>query len=91
MMLATVSDGIAALASIGLLVGLVSAVVVVGLLQNVLRPAREIGRYSGDILEAGVGIATNLDAVDGLARTRELTRSIRPLAGALLAKVKGES
>ncbi len=88
-MLSTVSAGIAALASIGLLVLLVLALVVWGLFQNVVRPALEIRRYSGDILEAGVGIATNLDGVEELARTRELALAVPALASALLAKIEG--
>ena len=41
-------------------------------LNKVLRPVKEIHAYSGDILEHGVGITTQLDAVPKLVRTREL-------------------
>jgi hypothetical protein len=84
-----VSTGIAVLAWIGLALGLVIAVVVLALLQSVLRPVLEVRRYSEDILEAGVGIAKNLDAVDELARTRELATAVPDLAVAYLNKVQG--
>ena len=68
------------LAIIGLLLLLVVAVVVLVLLESVRRPIEEIDAYASDILEAGVGIATNLDAVDELSRTRELARALPGLA-----------
>ena len=87
MTLLAVSTGIAALAWIGLALGLVIAIVLVALLQSVLRPVREIRRYSEDILAAGVGIAKNLDAVDELGRTRELAQAVPGLAVAYLNKL----
>ncbi len=83
-----ISTGIAVLAWIGLLLGLVIAVVVVGLLQNIVRPALEILRYAEDILQAGVGIATNLDGVDELAHTHELATAVPALAVAYLDKTQ---
>ena len=68
------------LAIIGLLLLLVVAVVVLVLLESVRRPIEEIDAYASDILEAGVGIATNLDAVDELSRTRELAGAVPGLA-----------
>ena len=87
MSLLAVSTGIAVLAWIGLLLGLAIAVVIVALLQSVLRPVLEIRRYSEDVLEAGVGIAKNLDAVDELGRTRELAQAVPGLAVAYLSKL----
>jgi hypothetical protein len=84
-----VSTGVAVLAWIGLAVGLVVALVAAALLQAVLRPVREIDRYADHILEAGVGIARNLDAVDDLARTRELAIAAPGLATAYLRKLQG--
>jgi hypothetical protein len=89
MTLFAISTGLAVLAWIGLALGLVLAVVVLALLQSVLRPVLEIRRYSEDILAAGVGIAKNLDAVDELARTRELATAVPDLAVAYLNKVHG--
>lgn len=69
-----------ALAVVGLLLLLVVAVVVLVLLESVRRPLAEIDAYATDILEAGVGIATNLDAVDQLGRTHELGGAVPGLA-----------
>ena len=41
-------------------------------LNKVLRPVKEIHAYATDILEHGVGITGQLDAVPKLVRTREL-------------------
>lgn len=84
-----ISTGSAVLAFIGLALGLVIAVVVVGLFQNVIRPALEIDRYAKDILDAGVGIATNLDGVSELGRTDQLTGAVPGLAVAYLDKLGG--
>jgi hypothetical protein len=84
-----IATGDAILAWIGLALGLVIAVVVVSLLNNVLRPALEIRAYADDILEAGIGIATNLDAVDELAHTHELATAVPGLATAYLNKLQG--
>ena len=75
------------LALIGLAVGLVVLLVVVALFNRVLGPAREIDAYAGDILTAGVGIATNLDAVDELATTRALGGAVPGLAVGYLRKL----
>lgn len=83
-----VSTGSAVLAWIGLALGLVIALVVAGLLQAVVRPALEIRRYAEDILAAGVGIATNLDGVEELARTRSLAQAVPELAGRYLEKLQ---
>ena len=75
-----VSTGQAILAWIGLILLLVVAVVVWGLLENLRRAVAEIDDYAGHILEAGVGIATNLDGVDELAHTHELAQAVPGLA-----------
>lgn len=54
-------------------VAFVVAPVVIGLLNRLTRPAYEIKAYAGDILEHGVGITAELDAVPKLVRTKELT------------------
>ena len=83
-----ISTGSAILAWIGLALGLVVAVVVVGLFNRVMRPLLEISRYAEDILEAGVKIAKNLDdAPEGLSRTRELATAVPGLAVAYLRKL----
>jgi hypothetical protein len=66
-------------------------VVVVALFNRVVRPALEIDRYAQDILDAGVGIATNLDDVGELERTRELATAVPDLAVAYLRKAQGGS
>lgn len=75
-----VTTGQAILASIGLVLLLVVAVVVLALLEGVRRPVAEIDRYASDILEAGVGIAKNLDGVDDLAATHRLAQAVPGLA-----------
>jgi hypothetical protein len=80
----TTAQGV--LAVIGLLLLLVVAVLVLILLENVRRPIAEIDRYADHILEAGVGIAKNLDAVDELAKTREIATAAPGLAVAYLKK-----
>ena len=87
MTLLAVSTGIAILALVGLAVGLVVLLVVIALLHRVLTPAREIDAYAGDILTAGVGIATNLDGVDQLATTRALGGAVPGLAVGYLRKL----
>jgi hypothetical protein len=83
-----ISTGMAILALIGLLVGLVAALLVVALFNRIVAPAVEIDGYASDILAGGVGIAKNLDGVDELARTRDLATSVPPLAVAYLEMVK---
>lgn len=75
------------LAWIGLALGLVVAVLVVWLFDRVVRPALEIERYSRDILDAGLGIARNLDGVDEAVRTRDLATAVPGLAVAYLRKL----
>jgi len=87
--LLAVSTAGAVLAVIGLALGLVIAGLVVGLFNRVVRPALEIQRYADDILEAGVGIATNLDDADQIVRTRELGSALPGPAVAYLEKVRG--
>jgi hypothetical protein len=84
-----VSTGEAVLAIIGLALGLVVAALVVALFTRVVRPALEIERYAGDILDAGLGIAKNLDDADELMRTRRLATAVPGLAVAYLEKAKG--
>jgi hypothetical protein len=81
------SAGLIVLAWIGLLLGLVIAVVVVALFNRVVLPLFEIDRYASDILEAGVGIARNVDGADELQRTRELATAVPPLAVAYLKRL----
>ncbi len=88
-MILGISTGAAILAWLGLALGLVIAVVVVVLLHSVVRPVLEIRRYAEDILQAGVGIATNLDGVDELAHTRDLATAVPGLAVAYLEKIQG--
>ncbi|MBA3347136.1 MAG: hypothetical protein H0T13_01095 [Actinobacteria bacterium] len=75
------------LAWIGLALGLVVALVVVFLFSRIMRPAREIERYARDILDAGLGIARNLDGVDEAVRTRDLAAAVPGLAVAYLQKL----
>ena len=81
-----VTTGQAVLAWIGLVLLLVVAVVVWMLLENVRRPVAEIDAYASHILEAGVGIASNLDGVDDLATTHKLATAVPALAVAYLKK-----
>jgi len=72
---------------IGLALGLVVALLVVWLFERVVRPALEIERYSRAILDAGLGIARNLDGVDEAVRTRDLATAVPGLAVAYLQKL----
>jgi len=72
---------------LGLGLGLVIAVVVVALFNQILTPAEQIERYADHILDAGVGIARNLDGVDEAVRTRELATAVPGLAVAYLRKL----
>ncbi len=82
-----ISTGSAILAWIGLALGVVVLLAVIALFARVVRPAREIDAYASDILTAGVGIATNLDAVDDLATTRSLGGAVPGLAVGYLRKL----
>lgn len=84
------TTGETVLALIGLAIGLVVAVVVVGLFNRVMRPAGEIRGYAEDILEAGVAIGRNLDGVDELEKTHALGSAVPGLATAYLQKVQGQ-
>ena len=86
MTLLAVTTGQGILACVGLLLLLVVAVVVLGLLENLRRPVAEIDRYATDILEAGVGIAKNLDGVDDLVTTHQLAQAVPGLAVGYLKK-----
>jgi hypothetical protein len=90
MTVAAISTGSAILAWIGLGLGLVVALVVVKLFMNIIRPALEINRYAQEILSAGVGIATNLDGVEELERTKQLTGAVPGLAGAYLERLSAD-
>lgn len=81
------STGIAVLAWIGLALGAVILLVVVALFNRVLRPLRETQRYADDILEAGLGIARNVDGIDEAVRTRELATAVPGLAVAYLERL----
>jgi hypothetical protein len=50
--------------------------VVILLLNRVLRPAIEIKKYADDILENGVLLTGELDAVPELLRTRDLVKQV---------------
>lgn len=60
---------------------LVVAPVCIYFLNKVLRPILEIRAYADDVLEHGVGLTQQLDAVPKLVRTRELTSQCRQAAG----------
>jgi hypothetical protein len=64
-----------------LLLLFVVAPVCLMLLNKVLRPAQEIKAYADDILEHGVGITSELDAVPKLVQTKELTGQARQAVG----------
>jgi hypothetical protein len=82
-----VAAGTAILALIGLAVGLVLLLVVLALFNRVVLPALEIDRYAKRILDAGLGIAGNVDGVDELRRTRELATAVPGLATAYLERL----
>ncbi len=76
-----------ALALLGLALGVVVLLAVIALFNRIMRAAREIDAYAGDILTAGVGIAKNLDGVDQLATTRALGGAVPGLAVGYLRKL----
>jgi hypothetical protein len=86
---AEVSTAGAILAIVGLVLGVVVLGLVVTLFNRVVRPAREIDRYASDILEAGNGIAANLEGAAQLERTRELGTAVPGLANAYVQKLQG--
>ncbi len=77
------------LAWFGLLNGLGAAVTLLLLLNRTLRPVNEIRRLADDILDAGLGIARNLDGVDEALRTRELAQRLPRSARTALDRVAG--
>ena len=81
------STTVVVFAWMGLALGLVVALLVVWLFDRVVRPALEIERYSHAILDAGLGIARNLDGVDEAVRTRDLATTVPGLAVAYLRKL----
>lgn len=87
MTLLAVTTAGAILAWVGLALGLVVLLAVLALLRGTLRPVREIDAYAGDVLTAGVGIATHLDAVDELQATRALGAAVPGLAVGYLRKL----
>jgi hypothetical protein len=89
MTIVAMSTASAVLAWIGLGLGVVVLVLVIALFNRVVRPALEIRDYAEDILEAGLGIARNLDGVDELARTHQLATAVPGPAVAYLQKVQG--
>jgi hypothetical protein len=84
-----VSTAEAVLAWVGLGLGLVVAGLVVALFNRVVRPALEIRRYAEDILEAGLGIARNVDGLSELGKTQRLATAVPGLATAYLRKLQG--
>ena len=76
------------LAGVGLLAGLAIAVLVAGLLHRIVRPARQISSYAEDVLSSGVGIARNLDGIEQLGRTDELTSDLSGLTRAYLERLR---
>ena len=77
----------AAWAGLGAGVGVLG--VVVALFARIMEPAAEIDRYADDILDAGLGIARNLDGADELAQTLELGGAVPGLALAYLDRLGG--
>lgn len=61
--------------------------VVLGLLQNTLRPVLEIRRYADDIEEAAENIVANVGGVEDLLATKELAVAVPALAVAYLQRL----
>ena len=80
-----------ALAWAGLAAGAGTLGVVVTLFARVVVPANEIARYSEAILDAGLGIARNLDGADELERTRDLGAAVPALALGYLDRLGGSN
>ncbi len=59
----------------------VVAPVCIVLLNNLLKPAKEIREYARDVLEHGVALTGTLDSVPKLVRTKELTGQARQASG----------
>lgn len=70
-------------------VGFVVVIPLVIVLANrVIRQAREAARYADDILEHGVLLAGNLDAVPALVDTREHVRHVTAGASRYVAALE---
>ena len=59
----------------------VVAPAVVFLLSGLLHQVRRLNRLADDVLEHGVGLTGQLDALPALLRTRELTTAAQGLVG----------
>lgn len=81
------TTGETVLSIVGLAIGLVVAVVVVGLFNRVVRPASEIKDYAEDIQEAIAAISRNLEGAKELGRTHALATAVPGLAAAYLRKL----
>jgi len=81
-----IATGLAVLALIGLVVGLVVLGVVIWLLQGVLAPILKI---SADVQEAATAplLEHGVKGTDQLARTQSLANSVPPLAVAYMTKL----
>jgi len=83
------ATGPAILAWAAVAIALVGALAAVALFNRVVRPALEIDRDAGDILEAGLAIARNADGFEELDRTRHLATMVPDLASRYLARREG--
>jgi hypothetical protein len=81
-----VSTGIAILAIIGLVVGLVILGVVATMLQAVYAPIRAIRRDASEAATAPM-LDRGINGIDALGRTRQLANAVPGLAGAYLQKL----
>lgn len=59
------------------------------LLNRVLRPAREIGKYAADILDHGVALTGELESLTLLDTTRDLARQAVEPATRYVSAVEG--
>ena len=59
------------------------------LLNRVLRPARQIGKYAADILDHGVALTGELESLTLLETTRELARQAVEPATRYVSAVEG--
>jgi hypothetical protein len=75
------SPWIVALVWFGLLNGLAALLTALIALNRVLGPLLQIERYARDTLEAGLGIARNLEGIDEALRTRELVIALQRAVG----------
>lgn len=89
MTLLAISTGLAILAILGLVVGLVVLGVVILLFKDVLSPAREISHHASQAPEVAPFLTNGVRGVDELRRTRDLSNQVPPLALAYLEKVQG--